>query len=134
MLAVILAFALSVGPAPAEASWRPAGCGVASRMSQDEMRTAEDEASRGNIGASVSLECHHLAIGDESGAIGWLRQSAAWEPLTGLRYVRYLLSVGDKRSCLSAVELTRKYLTMDWLPDDVRREILAQNEKAYGCS
>ncbi len=102
-------------------------------MPPKEVSIAEDEATRGNIGAGVSLECHHLANGDESGAVKWLHQSALRDPLTGRRYLRYLFSVGDKESCQSAFDLTGKYLALDWLPDYVRREIASQRDRAYGC-
>ena len=133
MLTITLALALGVGPAATEANWRPPSCSAGGEMPANEVSIAQGEATRGNIGASVSLECHHLASGDESGAVGWLRQSALRDPLTGSRYLRYLLSVGDKESCQSALELTEKYLALDWLPDDVHREITSQRERAYGC-
>src|SRR5687768_9122523 len=106
MIEIILALALASGPADtASREWRPAGCTPEDRLTVDQVRVAETEAERGNITASVSLECHYLAIGEPDKAISWLRQSAAREPLTGQRYVNYLLQVGGKESCDEAYEL-----------------------------
>ena len=103
-------------------------------MSAREVSVAQSRAREGNISASVALECHYLANGDKDGALTWLRQSALREPLTGTRYVRYLLSAGDKASCRIADSLIKIYATHEWLPDEIRRELSMQETAARGCS
>jgi hypothetical protein len=130
----MLALAVSAGsPAATEPDWAPSGCSSKSRLPLREVRLAEEDARQGNISASVSLECHFLAVGDQAAAIRWLRQSALREPLTGRRYVRYLLSVGGKAHCFEAHTLAVRYLALEWLPVDVREEVTSQRDAALRC-
>jgi hypothetical protein len=135
MLNIIVALAVGASsPASPSTRWEPSGCASASVLPEHQVHLAEIEARHGNIGASVSLECHYLAVGDEAKAIAWLRLSGSREPFTGRRYIRYLLSVGGNDNCRIAHALAVKYLSLDWLPIDVHREFSTQQKRAHVCS
>lgn len=134
MTGIMLALAVSAGsPAATEPDWAPSGCSSKSRLPLREVRLAEKDARQGNISASVLLECHFLAVGDRAAAIRWLHQSALREPLTGRRYLRYLLSAGGKEHCREAHALAVRYLALAWLPADVREEVTRQRDAALRC-
>lgn len=131
---ILLALALSSAATNSSTpDWRPSGCTSSDRLSQTELRAAKSEAKRGNISASVSLECHYLALGQQAEALRWLRQSADREPLTGQRYINYLLSLGGKENCREAYERAEKYLALKWDFPKLNQSLHLQWERANEC-
>ena len=134
MMKILLALAVTTGQLEARPNdWRPSGCRPEDRLTARQVRAAQSEAEHGNITASVSLECHYLAIGKPDEAIAWLRQSAEREPLTGQRYVAYLLSVGGKENCRKAYELTERYLALKWDFPELNHNLSTQRKLASQC-
>lgn len=111
MIGILFALAVASGP---PADWRPPVCVPERRLSASQARAAEVDAEHGDISASVSLECHYLALGQPDKAAVWLRRSGEQEPLTGQRYINYLLSLGGKENCRKAYELAGKHLALKW--------------------
>ena len=135
MMEILLALAL-LAPSLPEAplnDWRPSGCRSEDRLTARQVRSAKSQAEQGNITASVSLECHYIAIGKPDEAVAWLRQSAEREPLTGQRYVAYLLSVGGKKNCRKAYELTERYLGLKWDFPKLNQNLATQQKRAIQC-
>ena len=134
MMEILLALALaSAQPEAPPNDWRPSGCRPEDRLTVRQVRVAKSEAEHGNITASVSLECHYIAIGKLDAAVAWLRQSAEREPLTGQRYVAYLLSVGGKKNCRKAYELTERYLRRKWDFPKLNQNLATQQKRAIQC-
>jgi hypothetical protein len=134
MTAILLALAFASTTAGASSpDWRPSGCTPERRLTVAQLRATETEAARGSISASVSLECHFLAIGKPDIALTWLRRSAEIEPITGQRYVNYLLSTGEKESCRKAYELTARYLALKWDYPKLNANLAAQHKRANKC-
>lgn len=134
MMAILLALILGSGhPERANTDWRSSGCTPAHSLSTSELSAAEFNARHGDIGASVSLECHYLALGEPEKALVWLRQSAEREPLTGRRYINYLLSEGGKENCRKAVALAEKYLALNWNSIELNDSLRAQQRLANEC-